>query len=348
MRVAVLSYYGFEMVKGGTELFTEQLRRAFPDLVIITFKDSGRTSLPILDRLNLKEVWMGASIGRHFRRLCKEEGFDLILCNSTAGWWLSIFRPRAPMVNVFHYTSIGFAEGTLRGTPGFLPTRYMMPLLEKLTSFSKHNVAVSPKVQRELADRYGIRSQVIVNGVDVELFAPRDKVEARRMLGIEHDGPMAIFVGRADRTKGFDLVREVAARREDLRVLCVTSSEVEGKNLIVRRNVPHDLMPLHYCAADLLLFPTHYEACSYTPFEAMACDVPVVTSRTGIFEDLEDDRVGVVVPSFDVEHYLAAIDEVLARELHPRTVVMESFSLERFAEQYREMATRLVAERSKR
>jgi len=348
MRVAVLSYHGFEKVKGGTELFTEQLRRAFPDLVTFTFEDTGRRSLPALDRLNLKEAWMGAAIGRHFRKVANKGEFDLILCNSTAGWWLSLFRPCAPMVNVFHYTSIGFAEGTLRGTPGFLPTRYMMPLLEKLTSFSKHNVAVSPKVQRELADRYGITSQVIVNGVDVERFSPRERQEARRMLGIEHDGPLAIFVGRADHTKGFDLVKEIASRREDLRVLCVTSSDVEGKNLIVRRNVPHDLMPLHYCAADLLLFPTHYEACSYTPFEAMACDVPVVTSRTGIFEDLDDDRAGVVVPTFKVEDYLSAMDDVLARERHPRAVVTERFSLERFAEQYREMAERLVRESSGR
>ncbi len=345
MKVAVLSYHGFERVKGGTELFTEQLRLAFPDLVTVTFDDSGRRTVPALDRVNLQEAWMGATVGRRFHEVVREQDLDLVLCNSTAGWWLSLFRPEVPMANVFHYTSIGFAEGTLMGTPGYLPTRYMMPFLEKLTSMAKTNVAVSPKVQRELEQRYGIRSEVIVNGIDEKEFRPRDRRQAREELGIEHEGPLAIFVGRADHTKGFDLVREIASRRDDLRVLCVTSSSVEGKNLIVRQNVPHELMPLHYAAADLMLFPTHYEACSYSPFEAMACDVPMVTSRTGIFEDLQDERCGEVVPTFSADDYLAAMDRVLASDLHPRAVVVERFTQERFVQQYRDLAQRLVAER---
>jgi glycosyltransferase involved in cell wall biosynthesis len=344
MRVAVLSFHSFAHVKGGTELFTDHLRSAFPDLTLITYQDVARSSLPPLDRLNLQEPRMGLAIGRRFRELHKEEAFDLVICNSTTGWSLSVHRPDLPMLNVFHYTMKGLAQETLRGTSGYLPSRYFLPFFERLTSSSKINLAVSHKVHRELKREYGIGSHVIENGVALDRFSPMNKEDAREELGIEGDGPIALFVGRADRTKGFDVVREVARRRPGLRVLCVTSSEMADDGLIVRRNVPNEKMPLVYSAADLLLFPSRYESFGYTPLEAMACGLPVVASRTGIFEDLRDDRVGKLICDGTAQSFAHGIDEVLDGRYDPRAVVSERFSLERFAREYREAARVAVSE----
>lgn len=342
MKVALLTFYSFDQVKGGTELFSEHLKRAFPELDIISYQDLEHTGLPSLDRLNLQQPRMGLALSRHLRRLVERKDYELIICNSTAGWWLSVRPPGVPMMNVFHYTSIGLSEGTLQGTPGYLPSRYLLPVFEKIAARGKANISVSAKVQKELEDNYHIRSTVIENGVDLDMFRPYDRMECRERLGIDHKGPLAIFVGRADHTKGFELVREIASRSDDLKVLCVTSSQVEGRNLILRRNVSNDLMPVHYCAADLLLFPSRYESFGFAPLEAMACDVPVVASRTGLMEDLDDPRAGEVVPQYRVEDYEAAIGRVLASRPHPRSLVGERYSLDRFAREYREAAKRIV------
>jgi glycosyltransferase involved in cell wall biosynthesis len=344
MRVAVLSFHSFDYIKGGTELFTEHLRSAFPDLTLITYKDAARSSLPRLDRFNLQEPRMGLAIGRRFREMLKQEDFDLAICNSTAGWWLSVLPPDIPMLNVFHYTMKGLARETLGGTSGYLPSRYFLPLFERLTAYAKTDVAVSHKVHRELEAEYGIGSHVIENGVPLDRFSPIDKEQAREELGIEEDGPLALFVGRADHTKGFDIVQEVARRRPGLRILCVTSSNVEEKGLIVHRNVPNERMPLYYSAADLLLFPSRYESFGYAPLEAMACGLPVVASRTGIFEDLRDERVGKLVADGRAESFADAVDEVLRGKYEPRAAISERYSLERFAREYREVARVAVAE----
>ncbi|MBI0584317.1 MAG: glycosyltransferase family 4 protein [Methanomassiliicoccus sp.] len=344
MKVVLLTFHSFDQVKGGTELFSEHLRRAFPDLRTITYQDVAHSGLPNLERLNLQQPRMGVSLSNHIKERLEEEDPDLIICNSTAGWWLSVRPPHVPMMNVFHFTSVGLAEGTLRGTPGYLPTRYLLPVFEKISTRAKEVIAVSTKVQRELRTHYHSHSTVIENGVDLERFVPMDRMDARRRLGIDHTGPLAIFVGRGDHTKGIDLLCGIAKQRDDLRTLCVTSSDLKGKRLIVRRNVPNEMMPLHYAAADLLLFPSRYESFGYAPLEAMACDVPVVASRTGLFEDFTDERAGVVVPRFEVHDYLEAIDRVLASDHHPREVVGERFSLDRFAREYREAAQRMLDE----
>jgi glycosyltransferase involved in cell wall biosynthesis len=344
MKVAVLSFHSFQHVKGGTELFCEHLKGAFPGLTMVTYEDTAKPLLPRLDRINLQEPRMGLAIGRRFKELLKEEDFDLAIGNSMAGWWLSVVRPDIPMLNVFHYTMKGLAEGTLRGTRGYWPSRYFLPAFERTAARSKACIAVSPKVQRELSDGYGIGSRVIENGVALDRFRPTDREEARDALGIDPDGPLAIFVGRADHTKGFDLVREVKRLRPGLSVLCVTPSDVRDGGLIVHRNVPNERMPLYYSAADLLLFPSRYESFGYTPLEAMACGLPVVASRTGIFEDLDDQRVGRLVDRMEASAFAAAVDEVLDGDHDPRAVISERFSLERFAEQYRELARTVVSE----
>ena len=311
---------------------------------MITYEDAGRPVLPPLDRLNLQEARMGLAVSRRFRKALDQEDFDLAICNSIAGWWLSVRRPDVPMVNVFHYTMKGLSEGTLRGTRGYLPSRRFLPLFERVAARAKTVVAVSPKVRRELRSGYGIGSRVIENGVPMEVFRPMDRDRAREELGIGHDGPMAIFVGRADRTKGFDLVREVARLRPGLKILCITPGPVDDPCLMNRSNVSNDLMPLYYSAADLLLFPSRYESFGYTPLEAMACGLPVVASRTGIFEDLDDPRAGRLVDPLGAEAFARAADEVLNGDFDPRAVVGGRFSLDRFADQYRELARAVAAD----
>jgi glycosyltransferase involved in cell wall biosynthesis len=247
-----------------------------------------------------------------------------------------------PMMNVFHFTLRGLADQVLRGTSGYLPSKYVSSVFEKLASVGKKNVAVSSKVARELWSLYRIRSRVIELGVDMERFKPLLKERSRELIGLDTDKTVGLFVGRADDTKGFDILKEMQRKRPDVQFLCVTSSDLADEGLIVHRNVANERMPLYYSSADFLLFPSRYESVGYTGLEAMACDLPVVVSRTGVFEDLEESGIGRIVPTWKASDYASAVDDVLSRPFHPRRAIRERYSMERFIRDYRAAAEEAV------
>ena len=164
-------------------------------------------------------------------------------------------------------------------------------------------IVVSDAHERELlAQHYGAaRSSVTVLpiGVDVEIFRPRDKAEARRRLGL-HGRHVLLCVGRFDPLKRYDLALSAAAllrERERVEVVLVGGdlerdpeamrlralAESLGLEASVRfaGTVPHHELSWHYSAADVLVAPSHYESYGLVALEAMACGTPVVAARVG-------------------------------------------------------------------
>lgn len=344
MRVAVLSLFDFDEVRGGTELFVQHLKKAFPDCENITYGMSkGELPRVNLTKVNLEFERKGVSISKYFARIHKKAPFDLVICNDIAGLGLKLLTPHVPAIQVFHYTYRGFAQGALRGQPGYGPSRFLHPYFEKLTANGKHIVAVSHKTQRELERYYGLTARVIENAVSLDLFRPLPQHDCRAKLGIKWDGPIGIFVGRADSTKGFEVVRALARRRKDIRILCVTGSHVVEEDMIVARRIPNEEMPYYYSAADFLLFPSRYESASYTSIEAMACNLPVVAHRTGLFEDLEGREVGRILDRVNEDDFSKAIDDVLRQtKISTRHIAEQRFSMDRFISDYQSLARELV------
>jgi glycosyltransferase involved in cell wall biosynthesis len=344
MKVAILTFHKYEEVAGGTEIFVRYLQEAFPGSDVISYSSSTTGQSANLERLNLQEVKMGMAIGNRFHRANKLERYDLVISNSIAGWYVSILRPGIPIVNVHHLTLIGLAESIYKGTPGYYPSKYFRSQFERIGALRNVNVSVSNKTRRELMQYYGKNSIVIENGVPLDVFYPLSRDEARETLGIEWDGPIGIFVGRAEYAKGFDIIQRISRKMRDIRILCVTGSNLFDENLIVRRNVPNSIMNVFYSAADFFIFPSRYESASYSALEAMACDLPVVVSRTGIFEDVAEEGVGRIVDSFHDEDFIKAIDQVLSMDrIETRKLVAKRFSLERFILDYRNLADKLVS-----
>ena len=344
MRVAILTLYDFEEVRGGTELFVRHLQRAFPDCEVLTYSSSAR-ELPRqnLTKVNVEFERMGLAISKHFARLHKSAPFDLAICNDVAGVGLKFFAPEVPAIQMFHYTYRGFAEGALRGHPGYGPSRYLHPIFERVAANGKRVVAVSHKTRRELERYYGLSAHVIENAVSLDKFRPLPQSDCRSRLGIKWEGPIGIFVGRVDDTKGYDVVRALAKKRKDMRILCVTGSDSRDENMIVARRVPNEEMPIYYSAADFLLFPSRYESASYTTIEALACDLPVVAHRTGLFEDMEEREVGRILDEVSEDDFSKAIDDVLGRSnFGTRRLAEKRFSMDRFIEEYRTLAQRTV------
>jgi len=178
------------------------------------------------------------------------------------------------------------------------------------------------------------RTCVIGNGVDLAKFAPIPRAEARRQLGLAADAPVLISVGALVERKGFQRVIEcLPALLEDfpgLHYVAVGGPSPEGdigEQLQARvvalglQQRVHFLGPIRpeelrvpLSAADLFVLATSNEGWANVLLEAMACGLPVVTTRVGgNAEVVSDDVLGILVPFGDADALRAAIAAALGK-----------------------------------
>jgi glycosyltransferase involved in cell wall biosynthesis len=271
---------------------------------------------------------------------------QLVISSSVFGLWAPAAVPR---IHVFHGT---MAEHTLRGDRD-------LPLRERARRFlgslaaeggagrRATRVAVSESAAREVRRWFREKvDEVIPNGVDTNLFRPRPRAESRERFGLEPDGRYALFVGRTEARKGADLLLPACARGGFDLLIAGSSTLDGGRELGVLS--PEDTA-WAYAAADCVLFPTRYEACSWVVLEALACGTPLLTTRVGWMEtflrELPDYRALCVWPEVeDIAARLRALPGEDHTELTnaARTWMVENGSYGIFAERWGALLDRVL------
>lgn len=180
---------------------------------------------------------------------------------------------------------------------------------------------------------------VIPNGVDTQRFMPRDKVEARRELGLPTDGRLIVTVAHLGPRKGHrETIRAIADLPGDVRLVLVGSdSQGGGKNeralrqlidrfklggrVILAGQQPYWRIPLYFNAADLSVLASYREGCPNVVLESLASGTPAVASDVGhVSAMIEDTRNGKLVPPRQVGPLAEAITELLDRPPSPHEV----------------------------
>ncbi|MBW4424516.1 MAG: glycosyltransferase family 4 protein [Nostoc desertorum CM1-VF14] len=176
-------------------------------------------------------------------------------------------------------------------------------------------VAVSEKVAQELVNTGVPRSRirVIVNGVDLEEFAPGES--NRQKLGLPENVTLALFAGdiRTPR-KNLDTVLHALVKVPDLHLVVVGHTQnspfpelaaslglSERVHFVgYRRDIPQIMQ-----AVDLFVFPSRYEACSLVLLEALSSGLPVITATATGGGELVTPECGIVLPDSDDINALA-------------------------------------------
>jgi glycosyltransferase involved in cell wall biosynthesis len=197
--------------------------------------------------------------------------------------FLGCGRPRhATRIHVYHGTMVGNtrAEGNSLPRHDRIRRTIGAGLAEAAAGRGAAVVSVSQKAAEEVRRYYGVKSDAVIpNGVDTKMFRPQPREQARQSLGLASDGRYALYVGRLQRLKGTELL--VDASREagyELLIAGESGDSAATRNLGVLD--PQELARA-YAAADCVLFPSRYEACSYVVLEALSCGVPLITTRVG-------------------------------------------------------------------
>ncbi len=129
---------------------------------------------------------------------------------------------------------------------------------------------------------------VIRNGVDLDMFAPKDRDAARARFGV--DGPTVASVGHLIERKGHDVAIDAVADDSTLTLLIAGDGPERGalKAQAARRGVAdrvrflgrldHADLAHVYSAADVLVLASSREGWPNVLLEALACGAPVVAA----------------------------------------------------------------------
>lgn len=223
---------------------------------------------------------------RFHRRVLREAMFgnyDLVHANYGLVGPFALAQPIRPVVlSIWGSEVMGYSER-----------------LDRLTRFAaRHSDAViapSEAVSREL----DVPHTVIPFGVDTDLFRPMNRDEARGYLGWDSDERIVLFPydpGRA--VKNYALAKRVIER---------LSVNVELRTV---SGLAYEEMPYVMNASDALLITSERESGPMVAKEAVACNLPVVSTDVGFVRDVLEGVSNCYIERSD-ETLTRALDSVL-------------------------------------
>ena len=267
----------------------------------------------------------------------RSEGLEYDIIHSH--YWLSgriglALREKwnVPHVATFHT----LAKTKLRARAGERESD-LRSAIEKMVIDNADAVVVSTEQEKEdivrLYDGRRRTIEVIPAGVDLELFQPMDRSNAKRELGLSEEH-VVLYVGRIEPLKGIDILLQSIALLEggsNTRLMIVGGSLDGDEELERMREMAEELglrdrvtftgsvsqaeLPIYYGAADVFVLPSHYESFGLVALEAMACGTPVVASRVGGLKTfINHGECGYLIPWRCPEPFAQRIETLLANE----------------------------------
>ena len=270
---------------------------------------------------------------RNSRKLVAGQSFDIVQGLSQV-FPSDVYRMAEPLhVHWLRLNNMNPVKRWLK----YLSPRHMTILGIESAIFKSGNyrriIAISKLCRQQLMHYYGVPEsaiRLIYNGVDLQQFSTADhgrlRCAARSRFGIPESEPVLLFAGNDFRRKGLQFALQYAmglkAQGYGLKLLVAgRGNPAPFLRLARQRGFENDLLFLGslvdmreaYHCADLLVHPALYEPFGNVCLEAMACGLPVATSRlTGAADIIDSGANGLVADRpWDIEAMVGHISPLL-------------------------------------
>lgn len=281
----------------------------------------------------------------------KEEELAYALIHSH--YWLSGLAAQAlrgawqvPFVHMFH--TLGRMKDKVNQDPAQGEASERADIEQRIMAWADRIVAATPLDRQQMLELYELDEAkvcVIPCGVNLELFRPIARGQARYTLGIPDERRLLLFVGRLDPVKGLNVLLEamciltrrihpchardlslaviggdreshLEALKNDLTCLDEVYHELGLDDLIVFiGSQQQEMLPYYYAAAEVCVMPSLYESFGMVALEAMACGTPVIASRVGgLTYTVRDGETGFLVPEKNPEALADKLELVLGSD----------------------------------
>jgi teichuronic acid biosynthesis glycosyltransferase TuaC len=174
-------------------------------------------------------------------------------------------------------------------------------LAGQLLSKKADAVIVKSQGMARKLDRIDVH--VIPNEIDFELFKPMDKTQARSILGLDPLKKVLLFAANPDiPVKRFTLAKAVADEM---------SRQDPAVELLVVYKEPQRRLPLFMNASDALVFTSYQEGSPNVVKQAMACNLPVVSTDVGDVREIMGNTEACYICNPEVEEFSRSLTEIL-------------------------------------
>jgi glycosyltransferase involved in cell wall biosynthesis len=250
---------------------------------------------------------------------------------------LAAWAARAPLVVTAH----GQDVANLTEYP------FVRPPARRVVKGAAEVIAVSDWLRRRLVASIpaaAAKTEVVDCGVDLERFRPLERAPG--------PSPAFVCVGSLIERKNVVRLANAFGRLREGTLTFVGDGplrpELEGRpGVSVTGYLPHDAVPLHLAAADVLCQPSLVEPFGQAALEALACGRPVVATRIGGPPEFVPPGAGLLVDPLDEAALEAALREAAALPV-PNAAAREAaeqHDLRRQAGRVEEILERAVRDR---
>lgn len=204
---------------------------------------------------------------------------------------------------------------------------------------------------------------VIPNGLDTEVFSPKDKMEAKKSLSLHTEKKTILFGGisaMGDPRKGGYLLKEALKLLastpigDQIELLIFGSEQKENENLDFPAKylgyiADEDQLCRAYNAADVMIVPSTHENLPNTILESLSCGTPVVAFNIGGNPDMIDHTEnGYLAQPYDTVDLAEGIKFCLTdnRSIrlgsNARQKVLDNFRIEDIAKRYIDLYNKIL------
>lgn len=241
-----------------------------------------------------------------FRKLISTKQYDLIHAHYIYPGITAISQRKVPVL-------FSYMGSEILGTPNrngkITLIGYLNIFLSKMLQFLVDRIIVkSDNLLEQLTLKH--KAHVIPNGVNYKIFKPIDKKDCRKELGLSQESKIILFLGRLnDPRKNYALAKSAVKR--------LNESEIEDYVLLSPDSILPEEVPIYLNASNILLHTSLWEGSPNLIKEAMACNIPIVSTDVGDVKKVIGNTAGCFLTNFDDESVSKSILE--AFNFHNRT-----------------------------
>ncbi len=207
-------------------------------------------------------------VGFALRKKLKQESYDVVQAHYGLSGISARMQTQCPVVITYHGSDLLGEVGpngkyTIQG-------RFKVLLGQLLGLMVEQRTVVAPVLKEIIWHK---QAEIIPMGVDMVTFFTHPKAEARRILKLDPDRKIIIFLANpSNGVKRFDVAKAAVD---------ILQEEDDNIQLLPVYQASHEEIPLYLSAADVLVLTSNHEASPCVIKEALACNLPLVSVDVG-------------------------------------------------------------------